>query len=332
MATCRKSEAVLLACAVWLGAPPAGAQADDRPRPAELDPMQEAFRLYEAGKYLEAAAIWEQALAVAGEEVGWKLHYNLGLAYEGAKDVTRAVEHYEAFIRRVAAETAALPPELEQRREDAAARARAIQAVHVAVVLPRSTEGVTVRVDGGDPRPTGATVYLAPGKHVVEVVGPKGVVRQRAIETSAGDRITVDTADPTPPPAPLPAVPKIIVQEVEEPPSYPIALVLVGVGVTGLGFILPGVLFDEASARGAAAEDLGAGHTGYADALDEYESARTAYQISYVLPAALGVATLGVAIWGAVDVATWEPSSDTAARVDVEVAPGGSIVWLRGSF
>jgi tetratricopeptide (TPR) repeat protein len=332
MATRPRTEA-LIAAALWLVAGAAPAEAQPAPAaapPDHPDDLEEAFRLYEQGKYLEAARLWEQALAIAGEEKGWRLHYNLGLAYQAAADATAAVEHYESFIRRVAAETAALPPELEERREDAAARVRALQKANGAVSLPRSQEGVTVRIDGGTARPAGFTAYLPPGHHVLEVTGPTGAVRRWEVDVRAGEPANVDTSDPAPPPAPPPpAPPTVIVKPVEEPPSYPIALVLVGVGVTGLGFILPGVLYDKAADQRATADELGPGHTGYADALDEFESARTAYQISYVLPAALGVATAGIAIWGAVHVASWEPAD---ASVSAAVVPGGGAFWVRGSF
>ena len=57
----------------------------------------------------------------------------------------------------------------------------------------------------------------------------------------------------------------------------------------------------------------------------DFESARRNYQLSYALPAALGAVTLGIAIYGIVTVATYEP-----AGVALRVGPRGAS--LEGRF
>ncbi|HHH29455.1 MAG TPA: hypothetical protein ENK57_14070, partial [Polyangiaceae bacterium] len=254
--------------------------------------FQQGLTLFEEGKHLPAAAVWEQLLADLGSDRGWKLNYNLGLAYWAAKRPTLAVERFEAFVRRVAAEAAALPEELEQRREDAAAKIGVIKAEHGAVVLP-AAPGVTVRIDGGAARPVGYTAYVTPGVHEVTVIGAGGEQRTVAVEARAGRQQIVDTSDPKPAPVPVPVVPVPIPVTTpppprEEPPSFPWIPVGIGAGLTAAGFILPAVMFQRAKGKFQDAEALGAGHSGYAEARDDYGSAKTAYAVSYALPAGLG--------------------------------------------
>ncbi len=295
--------------------------------------FERGLTLFEEGKHLAAAAVWEALLADLGSDRGWKLNYNLGLAYWSAKRPTLAVERFEAFVRRVAAEAAALPEELEQRREDAAAKIGVIKAEHGALVLP-AAGGVTVSIDGASARPAGYTAYVTPGVHQITLTNASGQEREIAVEVLAGRQQIVDTREPEPVPPPLPVAPApapVIppTPRSEEPPTFPWIPVGIGAGLTAAGFILPALMFQRARTKFQDADALGAGHSGYADARDDYASARTAYQVSYALPAGLGAITAGIAIYGIVRVTTWTPSDDRSA-LELDVGPGGA--WLRGRF
>lgn len=321
----------------------AGEGAAETPAPADdVDArFEHGLALFEEGEHLAAARVWEQLLTELGSDRGWKLNYNLGLAYWSAKRPTLAVERFEAFVRRVAAEAAALPEELEQRREDAAAKIGVLKAEHGAVVLP-AAPGVTVRIDGEPARAAGYTAYVTPGVHRITVIGAEGHERPVAIEVVAGRQQIVDTSDPRPAPppaiAPAPTSVPTTPPPPEEPPSFPWIPVGIGAGLTAAGFILPAVMFQRGRSKHQQADELGAGHSGYADARDDYDAARTAYEVSYALPAALGAITAGVAIYGVVHVATWAPADDRAAHdrtvdamaLDLRAGPGGA--WLTGRF
>jgi len=92
-----------------------------------------------------------------------------------------------------------------------------------------------------------------------------------------------------------------------------------------VSFALPLGLLAVAGGKRDDAEALGAGHTGYADARSSYETARTAYYVSYALPAALGLTT--AVVWLA-----WptEPSAPASPSVGLSVGPTGAFV--RGAF
>jgi len=306
-------------------------------RGGEVAAAEDGKALVQAGadqfadaRYRDAAATWEKALSLLGEERGWKLHYNLGLAYGELHDATRAAANHSAFIERVAQETASLSASLEERREDAAARLAAIKKDNGAVVLPPQSNAVSVSIDGGETRPVGFTAYLSPGEHRLSFTAADGAVRATRVAVSAGQSVGIDTAlraTPKAGPKPEPALPQPAPQEpvASEERSFPTLVVLIGVGVTAASFALPGVMWGRAADRFQEAEDLGKGHTGYPDKVDEYDGATTAYYASYALPAALGAITLGVAIYGIIHV-----SGDSTESVSLRVGPGA--LSLDGHF
>ncbi len=309
MRATRRSRSVAWLWALGLWAWPLAAHAQSDAQTEER--FEQGLALFDRGAHDEAAAVWEALLSDLGPDRGWKLSYNLGLAYDAAGKPTEAVERFQAFINRVAASVEALPPEIEQRREDAAARVRAIKSAHGELHFPASAPGVVVSVDGGPARPSGFTAYLPPGHHRIVVTGPRGHTRQSALEVVAGAHHPIDTRDPTPPPpkpAPLPpaAPPPVVFQG--EPPSFPTWWVVGGAVATGASFALVGALYGEASTRRDEAAALGEGHTDYAAANEAYEDARTSYHLSYLLPAGLAAVTLGIATVGIIRIATHEPA------------------------
>ena len=99
-----------------------------------------------------------------------------------------------------------------------------------------------------------------------------------------------------------------------EPPRFPFLAVGIGVAATGLSFALPIALRGHAADARATAAALGAGQTGYADALGIYEGARTRYYASFALPAALGAITAGVAIVGGLRSGAFQATGPRTAR------------------
>jgi tetratricopeptide (TPR) repeat protein len=319
------------ALALGLSVASASPAAADAETPQPEDPRlahEEAEELFNQGEFRRAADLWESVLARVGPDKAWRANYNLGLCYQKLGEATLAVERFDAFITRVKA-MAEVPEALAVLAEDAETRSAAIRASHGGVALAASP-GVKVRIDGGEARDVGFTAYLAPGVHTVEIVYPVGA-RRVELDLHAGRVIAVDTTPPAPErPTPLPPP-----SRPEEAPSFPTVLFVVGLSVTAVSFVLPGVLFAVADESRSEAEALGAGHSGYAAARDEFEGDRAAYQLSYILPGALGAITAAIAVVGAVRVATGSPSpaKDAArAAAGVSLSPGGGVVWLSGGF
>jgi hypothetical protein len=157
----------------------------------------------------------------------------------------------------------------------------------VYVDAPRRGGVVLTRVGSADPRSAGYVVWLAPGRHEIEVFVGTNRARLVPVDVEAGKAVHVDTTppeEPLPPPSPMPAP--------SEPPST--TLLWIGAGATVASLALPVSFFFVAKAKRDDAESLGAGATAYADARSTYVTWRTAYWVSWALPAALGIAT-GVA-------------------------------------
>ena len=119
--------------------------------------FSEGLAAFDAGKTKDAVAIWEQVLAQAAPARAWRVHYNLGLAYEALGERPKAIESYELFSRRVGEQPGSLPIDFEQRRQDAVDRATRLRpfVALLRVVAPDSGEPVPVRLGAGEARPAG---------------------------------------------------------------------------------------------------------------------------------------------------------------------------------
>lgn len=310
--------------------PPGGAGPPAAPDAANADAdaaFHRGLERYAAGDFVGAIEIWDRLLATIGDERGWRALYNLGLAYEQLGDPTHAIERYDAFVRQAAAHGG--NDAVEQRRRDAEDRLRSLRSAYGAVTVraPATGEVVMVRVGTGDPRPAGFTVYLAPGPHDIEVGA--GTVRARhvTVKAVAGGSAEIDASLAAPPAvAPPPSLfPSLRVPESPQPVPFPTTWLLVGAGATLASFALPLALGLHAQAERDQATRLGAGNTGYVSASSDYMSARTAYYVSYALPASLAAAT-------AVIVILEMGSSERRVRVNASGVAGGGCLWASGRF
>lgn len=280
------------------------ASADAGPEPSPDAIFAKGLDRYNAKDYAGAIAIWEELARRIGEDRAWRALYNLGLAYEASGDLAAAVARYDAFLARVGKETGTLPPDLEQRRQDAAERAHAIRASHgeLRVAIPKNGVSVLVKIGGGAPREPGFTSFVAPGELTIAIEprDPSSAVHARnaVVVLTAGQVTEVDTtlvaAEASPPPStsssvkPMPGLVS----------HFPTPWVVAGAGLTVAACALPIALGINAAKRRDDALVLGAGHTDYAAALSTYESARTAYYVSYAAPAAFGALTIVITIVG----------------------------------
>lgn len=308
------------------GDPSGGPSGDKAPEDDVAALNREAAEAYADARFAEAAALWRRVRAALPAERAWKVDYNLGLAFDEAGRPTEAAEHLGAFLQRVAAETSALPAAFEQRREDAAARLSALRAAYLRVELG-DADGVTASVDDAAPAPVGRTLYLPPGPHRVKLYGPDGRQREVEVEGDAGQTRSVDTRFDVRVPEPVVVEKREVVVQ---GPSFPTVWVATGAALTAVSFVLPGVLFAQADSRRGDAEALGPGHTGYESAVDDFEGARTAYLVSYALPAALGLATLTVATVGWVQIASTPQPSKEGPSAALGLGPGS--LSLHGRF
>jgi hypothetical protein len=338
----RRAAAALAVSVTLVGALIGAPSVAQQPAPPESTAVDASFKrgleLFDAQDYLGAAAVWEPLSSPAGGG-RWKVLYNLGLAYQAAGDATRAVERFQAFAAAVERE-ATRPPDLEERRQDALDRVRALEAATGAVQIkaPLTGPAPAIRVDGGPARPAGFTARLSPGAHVIEI-GEGASARRVELRVVAGGSIEVDTSAPPPRPivAPTAGAAPSTTPPPTDAPSFPTLWVLLGVAATGASLALPLTLRGDADDARTAAEELGPGHTGYGAAVQEYESARSTYYAGWALPAALGAITAGIAVYGVVHVATGGPPAKAAGlhrhvEIGAGAVPGSATAWARGSF
>jgi len=320
--------ALCLGVAGWGASPVARAQGETEA--IDFDAVfKRGFERYESDDYLGAARVWEQLLGTMGEDRGYKILYNLGLAYQAAGDASRAVERFDSFIQHLAAQTEPVTGPLEERRQDAAARMQAIKKSHGAVVVAPPARGGPrmVTVGAAAPRLAGFTVYLAPGAHRIEIGSGTPEARVISVDVKAGARTTVDTTPeaedvrPAVTPAPNGPTRPLPPEKADDAPAFPTVWVLLGAGLTAASVAFPVVMHFRAVDAREEAETLPVGHSGYTNGKESFEGARDASQLSWILPAALGAITVGIATVGVVIVSTHDPDAPTTGGLEVRLGP-----------
>ena len=166
---------------------------------------------YKAGALAEAIGYWDPIYRELGEQQGYRLAYDLGLAYQESGDATHAAERLQGFLtevdaRRERGET--LAPIVEKEEADARQRIASLTAatgrIHVgAVSAPR-----TARVDAREPRLAGFVAWVAPGDHTVTFAAGTPDAETKRVHVGPGEIVEVT---PTPPPPPPPPPEPIIV-------------------------------------------------------------------------------------------------------------------------
>ncbi len=145
MWTRRRFDLVSLVCIALLARDVHGAPAAvPSPQQDPLAAYRERFKLgmdrYKAGAVADAIGIWEPIYQELGEEKGYRLAYDLGIAFAELKDMSRTAHYLRAFLaeldrRRVRGEVL----DAIVLKEEADARAR-LAAMAVAPVVERASD------------------------------------------------------------------------------------------------------------------------------------------------------------------------------------------------
>jgi hypothetical protein len=321
---------------------PATTVPDEDPLATYRGQFKRGMERYKAGALAEAIGYWDPIYRELGEQSGYRLAYDIGVAYQELGDATHAAERLLAFltevdVRRERGEP--LAPIVEKEEADARSRIAGLMAtkgrVHVeAVGAPR-----TARVDASEPRLAGFVAWVTPGRHTVTFGAGTPEAEAKQVQVDAGEIIRVA---PMPPPAPFPspptASPEPSVASRAPPPSsaapvthrethhpFPWPLIAVSGGVTVLAAIAAAPLYVNASSM---YDRLSLMPTISASDRESFTSARTlAYS---VVGGAIGLAavTAGLAAWY---------FAGTSER-EVMVTPalpterGGAAVTVTGRF
>ena len=274
--------------------------------------FNEGLANFDAGDPGAAAESWERVLAEGPPARSWRVLYNLGLAYEAAGNRPRAVERFEAFVRRVGEQPGQQPPEIEARRQDAVDRANAIRPKlgHLRITRAISGERVSIRIGDLAPRDAPIEQYLEPGTYPLEM-GEGARAVKTSVELAAGETEELAARLLPAPAMPPPLLPP---QTTPRDPLVHPGVLIGGAVLTAASVALPVGLFFHAKSLRADAEAIPRVLPAYQPAADKYEDFRTGYMVSWALPSVLGAATLSLLIATVVD-------SQQAPKTAVSIGP-----------
>ena len=187
-----------------------------------------------------------------GEQKGYRLAYNLGVAYAELGDATRAAERLGSFLSEVdvrRGRNESLAAIVLKEESDARARIATLQESKGRIHVEPGEPPRAAQVDASEPRLAGFVAWVTPGDHTV-TFAPGGPDQEtKSVTVHAGERIDVTPSPvappPTavPPPAPLPsatlssvapAPPPLVRREVAHPFS-PALFAVSGVLAVGAG-------------------------------------------------------------------------------------------------
>lgn len=335
--------AVALCLVAALGGGPARAD-DDPDTIARRERFARGLAEYEAGNLQRAIDIWRPIYAELGPQKGYRLSYNLGVAFQELGDATRAAERFESFLREVEArrerstqqadggtDEPALDPRVVKDEADARTRFAGLVATLGRIRVKAGAQPVEVELDGGEPRVAGFTAYVTPGAHRVTFGTPPSVSEPVVVEVGASE--LTEIAPPAPPAASssapqLPPAPTThVIHEVQRP--YSAALVYVAGGLTVAASIVTVVAYTDALSLKSQHDAAGASSATVASTLADYNSTRPLAYAALGTSIALGVTTLALAagyLWG-------KSERDVVVPLPfVSLGPGGGALGLKGRF
>ena len=228
MSTPRLSESVLLAClalsaADARAAPPFSPSADatspaSPQRNRGSDPLaeyRERFKLgmdrYKAGALREAIGYWEPVYRELGPREGYRLAYDLGVAYAELGDATHAAQRLQSFLDELAARrarTESLAAIISKEEADARSRLAGLVATKGRIRVEPGTPPRAAQVDTNEPRVDEYVAWVSPGDHAVTFAPGTREMETKTVRVNAGE--IVEVAPSAPPAAPETKTPAAI--------------------------------------------------------------------------------------------------------------------------
>jgi hypothetical protein len=211
----RLSELALAGClclaAVDAIAQPATSGPDDS-LAAYRERFKQGMDLYEHGAPADAIAVWEPIFRDLGEQRGYRLAYDLGVAYAALDDAPRSAERLQSFVDEVDSRRArgeALGAAVSKEEFDARARLTRLVATLGRIKTAPATAPSSVRIDAGDPRAVGFVAWVTSGRHAVTFEPGTRDEQSVTVDVVAGAVVEVPPPTPTSPTSPAPAAPVV---------------------------------------------------------------------------------------------------------------------------
>jgi hypothetical protein len=210
MWTRRLFEPALVACFALVAAdvraaPPPATTMDD-----PIAQYRERFKLgmdrYKAGAPAEAVGYWEPIYRELGEQKGYRLAYNLGVAYAELGDATHAAERLQAFLGEVDARRSRGEPIasiVTKEETDARDRVAGLVATKGRIHVDAGTPPRAAQVDASEPRLSGFVAWVTPGEHTVVFAPGAADQETRTVTVHSGEMLDVapSPSSPAPPPS-----------------------------------------------------------------------------------------------------------------------------------
>ncbi len=182
---------------------------------------------YKAGAFAEAIGFWEPIYRELGEQKGYRLAFNIGVAYQELGDATHAAEHLQSFLAQLDARRAhgdTIPSIVQKEEQDARDRIAALTASKGRIRVDPGSPPRPVQVDAMEPHVSTFVAWVNPGQHTVTFAPGTPDAQEKSVDVRAGDQVDVT---PPPPPAtpaaPLPPPsPSAPPATVPAPPSPPV--------------------------------------------------------------------------------------------------------------
>jgi hypothetical protein len=352
MWTARLSELALVAC-LGLAALDARAEPPSPPSGDALEPYRERFKqgmdLYEHGDAAEAIEIWEPIYRDLGEQRGYRLAYDLGVAYAARGDGLPSADRLQAFLNEVDSRRARGEPlgaAVTKEESDARARLSTLAPVLGRVQVMASGRPSVVRIDSGDPHAAGGIAWVAPGQHALTFDPRTPDERTISVEVTAGAVLELVPPPPTatrpatagviasssPLPSAVPGSAALTADELSEPRRAPFPPAWIAVsGGAALGTAVAAIAL-ESHANTLRQDDIAAqavslDKTIPADDRSSFATARTWAYVAVGGAVALGALTAGLATWYFIGRA-----HDERRKPGVGVRLDGSRLVLQGGF
>lgn len=275
-----------------------GARADVDPLDEWRDRFKAGMDRYRAGAIAEALAYWEPIYRELGATKGYRLSYNLGIAYMEFGDATRSAERFESFVAEVEARRSRgdpIEPIVATEETEAHRRLTVLASTKGRIRVPAAAQPVAVTVDDADARLAGFVAYVAPGRHTITFRAGTADAKTRQVEIRVGEIVEI-----APPPPPVEArgdgtPPGMRVERVRERP-FSSAVLFIGGGLSLATIALPVVAYTRA-ANLRRTYDLSLDPVERNNIENDYGARKTLGYVSLAIPITLGVATAGLASW-----------------------------------
>ena len=197
---------VVLATPMARAAPPPSV-ADD-PLSDYRERFKQGMDRYRAGAFAEAIGFWEPIYRELGEQKGYRLAFNIGVAYQELGDATHAAEHLQSFLAQVDARRAhgdTIPGIVQKEEQDARDRIAALTASKGRIRVDPGSPPRPVQVDAMEPHVSTFVAWVNPGQHTVTFAPGTPDAQEKSVDVHAGD--LVDVTPPPPPAAPAAPLP-----------------------------------------------------------------------------------------------------------------------------